>query len=98
MRLMAVLGIVLTSAVIGGVATVLLYLSQTSSLTSQLFFATQLHSLAVAQLQPGRGRRPHVQRFGGARSSASFCSVFSRHRLSCSRRRPTAFCIAFDLL
>ncbi len=46
-RQMAVLGILLTSSVIGGLATTLLYRSQADTLDSQLFFAVQLHSLAI---------------------------------------------------
>ena len=43
-RLLAVLGILLTSCVIGGIATVLLYNSQVSTLTSQLSFAIRLQT------------------------------------------------------
>ena len=46
-RLMAVLGILLTSIVIGGITTTLLYRSQTSILANQLFFAIELHSAAL---------------------------------------------------
>lgn len=46
-RLMAVLGILLTSVVIGGITTTLLYRSQASILANQLFFAIELHSAAL---------------------------------------------------
>ena len=46
-RLMAILGILLTSSVIGGIATALLYKSQANSLTSQLFFAIELQTAAM---------------------------------------------------
>ncbi|MCB1797681.1 MAG: cache domain-containing protein, partial [Gammaproteobacteria bacterium] len=46
-RLMAILGILLTSSVIGGIATALLYKSQTNSLKNQLFFAIELQTAAM---------------------------------------------------
>jgi diguanylate cyclase (GGDEF)-like protein/PAS domain S-box-containing protein len=46
-RLLAVLGILLTSCVIGGIATVLLYNSQVSTLTNQLSFAIRLQTAAM---------------------------------------------------
>ncbi len=46
-RLMAFLGILLTSSIIGGIATALLYKSHTNSLTSQLFFAIELQTAAI---------------------------------------------------
>lgn len=46
-RLMAVLGILLTSFVIGGIATVMLYRSQADNLRDQLFFSIELETAAL---------------------------------------------------
>lgn len=46
-RLMAVLGILLTTFVIGGIATALLYRSQASTLVTQLSSATELQTSAI---------------------------------------------------
>ncbi|MCG6965561.1 MAG: EAL domain-containing protein [Chromatiaceae bacterium] len=46
-RLMAVLGILLTSFLIGGIATVLLYRSQATTLTNRVSFALELETSAI---------------------------------------------------
>ena len=46
-RMMAVLGILMTSFVIGGIATALLYRAQADTLRNQLFFSIELQSAAL---------------------------------------------------
>jgi len=92
-RLMAVLGILLTSFVIGGIATLMLYTSQVDTLRNQLLFSIELEAAAleselarlgsIASQVTSRTRiRQELERYNGGEIGIQALTDFTTPKLS----------------
>ncbi len=92
-RLMAVLGTLLTSCVIGGIATLMLYTSQVETLRKQLFFSIELEATAleaelsrlgnIASQVTSRTRiRQELERYNGGKIGIQALTNFTAPKLA----------------